>query len=110
MKATHPDYANWIDPTYANKNDCWCYERQCNGDADGKQQFGSFWVLSDDLAILAAAYGQPLAGNNVCADFDHAKQFGSFAVLSDDLAILAAGYGQATALCDMTHINFWIVP
>lgn len=107
MMDTHPDYAAW---EAAGKPDCWCYEFNCKGDADGKAQFG-YQVLSDDLAILAAAYGQALASGAAghCADFDRQAQFG-YRVLSDDLAILAGAYGQAVASCDATYINEWIVP
>jgi hypothetical protein len=95
MKSTHPDYAAWVD---AGKPDCWCYEHQCNGDADGKQQFGTFWVLSDDVPIFVTAYGKAdgdLDPNGPCANFDHKKQYGTFQVLSDDLPILVNYYGNA---------------
>jgi hypothetical protein len=107
MKDTHPAFADW---DAAGRPDCWCYEFNCKGDADGLAQFG-FRVLSDDLAVLAAAYGQALAPGAAghCADFDRAAQFG-FRVLSDDLLILAGSYGQALTSCDKTHINEWCIP
>lgn len=109
MKTSHPDYDVW-ESAEIGKPACWCYEYQCEGDADGLAQFG-FWVLSDDLNILAGAYGQALSAGDpgLCADFDHAAQFG-FRVLSDDLNILAGNYGQTVSSCEPTHFNFYEVP
>ncbi len=54
MKNTHPDYAAW---DAAGKPDCWCYEYNCRGDADGIQEFGAQVQISD-LGTLAGNYGQ----------------------------------------------------
>jgi hypothetical protein len=106
MKTSHPDYDEW---DALGKPDSWCYEYQCEGDADGLAQFG-FQVLSDDLNILAGAYGQAVTSDpNLGADFDHAAQFG-FRVLSDDLNILAGNYGQAVSSCEPTHFTFYVIP
>lgn len=94
MAPTNPQYAEWLA---AGSPKCWCYEHQCNGDADGEQQFGAFWVLSNDLPIFIGAYGKndaSLPPGGECANFDHLKQFGSFQVLSDDLTILVQWYGN----------------
>ncbi|MHC4546168.1 MAG: hypothetical protein ACYSYL_16895 [Planctomycetota bacterium] len=45
MKATSPDYEDWIDWDCPA---CWCYARQCRGDGDGLQ-IGPFWVGFLDL-------------------------------------------------------------
>ena len=117
MMATHPAYSTWLDPTPGypqnQKPDCWCYRRQCRGDADGDIQYGLFWVLSDDLTIFAGAYGKQdvdLPAGGICADFDHLKQYGLFRVLSDDLTEFATYYGKQVGdvpECDGTHINEW---
>ena len=87
----HPDYDEWVA---VGKPNCWCYPRQCNGDADGAL-FGknSYWVSTPDLTILKAAWEKALpdlAGEpNICADFDH-ELFGknSYRVATPDLTIL----------------------
>jgi GEVED domain-containing protein len=55
---THPaEYADWI--TYG-KPVCWCYPRQCHGDADGKKTGSAFlgyqYVSVPDLNVLAASW------------------------------------------------------
>jgi hypothetical protein len=67
--------------------DRWCANvdpRQCHGDADGKSQGKrEYWVSTNDLDILIAAWNRTLAEilgemlNGValiCADFDHLPQ------------------------------------
>ena len=85
------------------KPDCWVSSinpRQCRGDADGtaqgKQQF---WVSTNDLDILIAAWNKPLSslsGNQICADFDHRPQGKQqFRVSTNDLDILIANWNKA---------------
>jgi hypothetical protein len=98
-----PQYQDWVD---LGKPNCWCYAKQCYGDADGYLQgsaiFGFKYVSTDDLIILAAAWqiNEPPKGlgvgsipGGVCADFDHKAQgsavFGFKRVSTDDLIILA---------------------
>jgi len=111
MKTSHPDYDTWVA---VGKPDCWCYAKQCKGDADGKAQVnGVLAVFTDDLAIFLGAYGQPtLPEGGICADFDHQAQVnGVLRVFTDDLAIFLANYGQpGLTECDPTHFNFWIEP
>jgi hypothetical protein len=87
------------------KPDCWVSSinpRQCHGDADGtaqgKQQF---WVSTNDLDILIAAWNKPLSeltGNQICADFDHMPQGKqSFRVSTNDLDILIANWNKASS-------------
>ena len=90
--------------------DCWIAKlnpRQCRGDADGaaqgKQQF---WVSTNDLDILIAAWNKPFdqisglkVGNVpvICADFDHLSQGKSkFRVSTNDLDILIANWQLAS--------------
>lgn len=98
--STDAAYDDWV--AYG-KPDCWCYARQCYGDADGKKQGSAYagyeYVGTDDLAILINAWkikepdkGPGLSGNQICADFDHAKQGSAYAgyerVGTNDLAVL----------------------
>jgi hypothetical protein len=83
-----PDYDEWVA---VGKPLCWCYPRQCHGDADGKKEGtaskGFQYVSSKDLDVLSACWlvkdppkgpgilnippvnGVPVA----CADFKHSK-------------------------------------
>jgi hypothetical protein len=86
----HNEYNTWVAWKEPN---CWCFRRQCRGDADGVKQ-GLYWVASNDLNILKAAMTKTdtiLKGktNGICADFDHKKQ-GLYRVASNDLNILKA--------------------
>jgi len=108
VKASAPFYAVWDQ---FSKPDCWCYQRNCHGDADGVKQF-SYWVFTNDLTILKSAYSkqdQDLTGNMICADFDRTKQF-SYRVFTQDLTILKQYYSKQEVdnpVCDMTNYNFW---
>ena len=84
------DYAQW---ELAGKPECWCYPRQCLGDADGAPYGKSnFWVSSPDLTILKDAWNiinGPTSAPGTCADFDHLPYGKSnFRVSSPDLTIL----------------------
>lgn len=86
----HPDYAEWLN---VGCPQCWCYPRQCHGDADGAPEGkNNYWVAGNDLAILRDAWLKPLAqlsGNEICADFDHATEGKNlYRVAGNDLQIL----------------------
>jgi len=109
-------YAVWVD---FNKPDCWCYKRNCRGDADGLKQLTLYWVYSNDLAILKAGYSKTdaqlktIVSNGkpgICADFCRDKQLTLYRVYSNDLARLKAYYGKAEGLvpiCDANLVNYW---
>jgi len=84
-------YQEWLD---VGSPDCWCYARQCWGDADGLM-FSGKWVLSPDLGIFLGAWNKDVGaeGFDICADFDHAL-FSGKRVLSPDLAIFLASWNQ----------------
>jgi hypothetical protein len=99
-------YLDWL--TYG-KPDCWCYARQCHGDADGKKQGSAFagymYVSTNDLDVVIAAWQvkEPPKGpgiltipNGICADFDHKRQGSAFAgymrVSTDDLSVLIGSW------------------
>jgi len=101
------DYSQW---EAVAKPTCWCYPRQCHGDADG-YPYGKFnyWTSSPDLTVLkdacnltaAQILGQTttVEGHVVqwaCADFDHLP-YGKFnyRVSSPDLTILKAYWNIA---------------
>ena len=122
VKSDSPMYSDWEQ---FGKPDCWCYEFQCKGDADGGTEFsGAVRVLTIDLGVLITAYGQPtgsIDAAKACADFDHLGEFSNAVrVLSNDLAAFVGSYGQPTAnvtSCSMDwdgdtddDYNFWIVP
>lgn len=122
VKIDAPFYDEWVG---AGKNwekpDCWCYERQCRGDADGKKE-GLLWVSNNDLTTFAAAFGLgdlKLNQTLICADLDH-KKVGLNRVQNDDLTIFAQyfGLGQLKVpVCPKDwdgdlddDYNDWIVP
>lgn len=90
----HPDQWEAV-----GKPACWCANinpRQCHGDADGASQGNQYWVYTNDLDILVAAWNKPLellSGNQICADFDQlpeGKQ--GYRVSSKDIEILLANW------------------
>jgi hypothetical protein len=101
-------YDQWLD---VGSPACWCASvnpRQCHGDADGKPQGKKkYWVSTDDLDILIAAWNKPFAEIEgldvdgvplICADFDHLPQGKSkYRVSTDDLDILVANWNKANA-------------
>jgi len=80
--------------------ECWISSinpRQCHGDADGASQgTNKYWVSTNDLDILIAAWNKPLealTGNQICADFDHLSQGANeYRVSTNDLDILIANW------------------
>jgi hypothetical protein len=103
ISADHPDYNEWVE---LGEPICWRYRRQCHGDADCKSQGKQkYWVSTNDLDILIAAWNKPFAeidGKTVdnvpliCADFDHKAQgIEDYRVSSDDLDILIANWNTA---------------
>ncbi len=70
---TLPEYPLWVA---LGKPLCWCYPRQCHGDADG-QKTGLWWVGTTDLAFFSDCYFSPgplpLPGCE-CADFNRDGQ------------------------------------
>lgn len=95
----HPHYEFWVyvRSYFGDDADCWCYPRQCHGDADG-QPYGllNYWVSTHDLTILKNAWNKPiedLVGNEICADFDHVVYgLGAYRVSVSDLAILKSNW------------------
>jgi hypothetical protein len=114
-KDTSPSYAAWKD-TFGMP-DCWCYQRQCRGDADGLKA-GLYWVYTNDLNVLKGAYQKNdttlknIVVNGVkgiCADFDHTKS-GLYRVYTADLNILKTYYQKSQTIvtvCDVNLVNFW---
>jgi len=97
--SSHPDYNAWVA---VGEPECWCYPRQCHGDTDNASQGKKkYWVSTNDLDILIAAWNKPLGdlvGNQICADFDHGSQGKKkYRVSTNDLDILVANWNQANA-------------
>ena len=112
MKVTHPDYPAWVT---AGKPDCWCYERNCRGDSNGKVQ-GPFWVSALDLDLFRLAFNKlafQLPAGAECSDYNRAPQ-GPFQVSALDLDIFRLYFNKLAfqvPSCDATHINLpWLVP
>jgi len=89
-------YDYWVE---VGEPICWCYKRQCHGDADCKHQGKQkYWVSTNDLDVLIAAWNKTFAeieGEEVngvpliCADFDHIPQGkAKYPVSTMDLDIL----------------------
>ena len=102
LPSDHNDYNDWVA---VGKPDCWCFQRQCRGDADGRPQGrNSYWVSTYDNEVLVAAWNKTFAeidgqtitvgGKEVpliCADFDHNPQGRyNYRVSANDLSILIA--------------------
>jgi len=112
MKSTAPEYAVW---QAWGEPDCWCYDRQCRGNVDGKKTYLRY-VSSTDLDLFKQAYNKndaalALITNGMCANLDHAKTYLRF-VSSTDLDIFKTYYNKPDAsvpVCDMTNYNFWKV-
>jgi len=126
LKSSAAEYSIWTNANW-NRPSCWCYQRNCRGDADGIKT-GLYWVASPDLTILKAGYGKTdtvlktiSSGGvpGICADFDRAKT-GLYRVASPDLTILKTYYGKSAAnvpCCDIAPTdctlaagdkwNFW---
>ena len=105
------DYTTWDD---VGKPLCWCYPRQCFGDADGllegNTKIGFFYVGFNDLNVLVSAWkvlepavapipsgpGITSVAGGACADFDHLTEgntkIGFFRVGFNDLNLLVANW------------------
>ncbi|MHC4546667.1 MAG: hypothetical protein ACYTDW_10485 [Planctomycetota bacterium] len=101
----HPDYPEWV---LVGKPACWCYLRQCRGDADGIQT-GPFWVGMPDLNAFVAAFNKldaMLPPDGICADFDHTKT-GPFRVGMLDLNIFIEYFNKLESQVPPC-IGWWI--
>jgi hypothetical protein len=114
------EYAKWVE---YSRPDCWCYKKQCRGDADGKKTTLKP-VMGPDLTVFKAAYNKSKAivktimvGTvpGVCADFDH-KDTTLKPVMGPDLTIFKNYYNDADALVPVCNVapvitgpvNFWM--
>ena len=111
------EYSNWVS---YGKPPCWCYRKQCRGDADGLASFFGDPVILPDLTIFKSAYNKSEAAvlaipNAICADLDHVASFFGDPVILPDLTIFKAYYNQPGASvpeCDQAPVitgpyNFW---
>jgi hypothetical protein len=107
----HPDYAEWVA---VGKPNCWCYPRQCHGDADGLKEGsakkGYYYVHFNDLNVLLAGWNTlepdkgpgiatvtgPNGEPGICADFAHDQEGsakkGYYRVHFNDLNILVSNW------------------
>ena len=122
VKTDAPFYTEWVGAGSPwDKPDCWCYERNCRGDADGIKT-GVAYVNTPDLTIFVSAFGKAdfkLDQTKICADFDHIKT-GVARVNTPDLTIFVNYFGKADFKCPPCPLdwdgdldddyNFWTVP
>jgi hypothetical protein len=76
--ACKPDYQTFLD---VGSPDCWCFPRQCHGDADNQLEgLAKKWAVGAlDVGIMVSAWKivEPalpatiLDSTQICADFDH---------------------------------------
>ena len=119
LNSAATEYTKWGN---YGKPDCWCYQKNCRGDADGLKTFLKP-VMNPDLTIFKAAFNKTAAyvqtlvvGSTpgICADFDRADTFLK-PVMNPDLTIFKAYFNLADGLvpvCDQAPVttgpyNFW---
>jgi len=119
LSNTATEYNKWSSHSKPN---CWCFRRNCRGDADGVTTFGKPVAVSD-LNIFKSAYNKldtQIRNVNcptlpcICADFDRATTF-SKPVAVGDLNRFKSYYNKATTSvpqCDQAPVvsgpyNFW---
>lgn len=131
VKSTAFFFNDWLK---FGRPSCWCFPRNCRGDADGQKQgsmiMGSWYVGTNDLYILINAWNvkEPPKGHGIgiaggiCADFDRKEQgniiIGFSRVGPGDLNILIANWqikeppkGPGVPDCMNTgHYNFFVNP
>lgn len=134
ISSSAPFYADWVA---LGSPPCWCYERNCNGDANGEAivhpVLGTTYVTTADLNILILGWGvkeQPkgigvVAAGGVCADFNREAivhpVLGTTRVTTDDLNKLIAAWnvkeppkGVGVPVCPLVgaggDINFYMYP
>jgi hypothetical protein len=113
MKDTAPEFPEWEQ---WGKPLCWCYARQCRGDADGIKT-GPFWVAIPDLNMFRAAFNKSdlvleNVVNGICSDADHIKT-GPFRVAIPDLNIFRAYFNKpelSVPECPMDNYNWFETP
>ncbi|NIP27380.1 MAG: hypothetical protein GWN67_21265 [Phycisphaerae bacterium] len=109
MKTSCPEYIDW---EAWGKPDCWCYSKQCRGDADGCGT-GPFSVAIPELFGLRECLNRIyMPPECICYDFDHIKT-GPFRIAIPDLNIFRIYFNKPDLLvpeCDKSCYNFWIIP
>jgi hypothetical protein len=102
----HSDYGEWVE---VGEPACWCYPRQCHGDADGASggstKSGIYYVGPADLNLLVSSWlvkeppngaGITSVPDGICADFAHdmggSTKSGLYRVGPTDLNILISNW------------------
>ena len=112
------EYSDWSNPLW-NKPACWCYCRQCRGDADGKKTL-LYWVAIPDLSLFKLAFSKTDAvlatiPNGICCDYDHKKTL-LYRVAIPDLTIFKTYFSKTVVPnCNSAPVitgpyNFWCDP
>ena len=119
LKYSAPFYNDWVA---WGMPACWCFERQCHGDINGKKDGVAvkYWVSGTDLSLFKAAYAKndaalKLVPNGICSDLNH-KADGvavKYRVSGTDLGIFKLYYAKADAAvpsCGRTDYNYCVTP
>jgi len=111
LKSTASEYNSW--GTWG-KPDCWCYKRQCRGDADNTKSL-QYWVATSDLNLFRTAYNKNLTvftqlmatygGKPICADFDHTISL-QYRVATSDLNIFRTSYNKNETIAKCCDADF----
>jgi hypothetical protein len=97
-------YDDWV---LMGRPNCWCYLRQCHGDADNAYETtktGKYYVHFNDLNLLLANWnvkGTTMPVPGICADFAHdteTTKTGTYRVHFNDLNILLASWNMQEPL------------
>jgi hypothetical protein len=120
MSEDHPDYTEWQNVCEPS---CWCYPRQCYGDVDAAQEYGTYWVLLNDLNEFKDCFGLVGIGCDhpcLCSDLAHDLEYGTYRVLLNDLDIFKTYFGNTSVPCcdadqdcdtnNDNYFNFWMSP
>jgi hypothetical protein len=114
MSCSADEYPDWLN---SDKPRCWCYPKQCRGDADGLL-LGPLPISLNDVNVLRGCLNlSVLPPGCECADFDH-QTLGPLRVSLNDLNILRTYLNLPDAVvprCDQAPIitgpyNFWTSP
>ncbi len=101
LSSSATEYSKWVE---YGKPDCWCFRKQCRGDADGVKTTLKP-VMNPDLTIFKAAFNQSktyvktliVSGKpGICADFDH-KDTTLKPVMNPDLTIFKEYFNDSDA-------------
>ena len=116
LKSTDGGYSYWA---FLGKPNCFCYQRHCRGDGNGKMSLRKP-VTATDFTNFVSGYNLKYTSMiglvdgadvpSVCGDYNHAASLRK-PVTATDFTIFQTYYNlkytQGVPVCDDTHIYFW---